>query len=140
MKYEGEVTKAMEEGQITGEMAEKLYKKKRVEIYEDDDEETRAYKLKLNALAMEQKDVERHHKQVHAKVEVPSASDDRKCICLAGMFLGGYYATCIWMLLEGGGLALLAISLGVGAPAMLIWLVCSWRKAKKEGKRAIFKW
>ena len=140
MKYEEEVSAAMEEGQITNDMAERLLKKKRLEIYEDDDEETRAYKLKLNTLAKEQKDVERHHKEVHAKVEEHSASDDKKCICLVGIFLGGYYAACIWMLLQGGGLAILAVILGIMAPAMLIWLVCSWRKAKKEGKRAIFKW
>jgi len=130
----------MEEGQITGDMAGRLMKKKKLEIYADDDDETRAYKLKLNSLAIEQKEVESHHKQVHGIIDEPSKEDDYKCFCYAGTIFVAYYGACIWMVSTRGPLMLVGIALGVGVPIMLIWLVVTWRQAKREGKRAIFKW
>ncbi|GMH65932.1 hypothetical protein TL16_g04316 [Triparma laevis f. inornata] len=129
------------------------FKKHHIEIYDDDDEETRAYKIKLNYLSDEKKRGEMgikegdlgslsHKKGEREAIAEPRTNPANDCaiLCCLLVFIGAYYGFCVYLVIQGGALIIVAAVLGIGVPGGLIWLTAGWKKAKKENKRAIFLW
>ena len=132
---------------------ERELKKHHVEINDDDDDETRAYKIKLNYLSDEKKREElgikegdlgslSHKKGECGAVAEPKTNPAFDCASLCCFFstIGAYYGFCVYLVILGGGHIIIAACLGIGVPGALIWLVSGWKKAKAENKRAIFLW
>jgi hypothetical protein len=114
-------------------------------IFDGDDEETKAYKAKLNYLA-DQKHKEKNNggkgggggggdDDDDAKTD---AKDDCCVLSCLGVVVLGYYGLCAYLWIEVS--PLIAVFLGLLCPLGLIFTVKSWNTAKKEGKRAIFLW
>jgi hypothetical protein len=109
-------------GRSSGDSGDDLEAQKKLVIHPHDDEETKAYKAKLNYLNDQKR-------QKHKKGADPDPADDEAttrtdaaddCCVLStlGCFLLAYYGFVFWVGLAAGQGAL-AIALGVGLPFML---------------------
>ena len=109
-------------GRSSGDSGDDLEAQKKLVIHPHDDEETKAYKAKLNYLNDQKR-------QKHKKGADPDPADDEAttrtdaaddCCVLStlGCFLLAYYGFVFWVGLAAGQ-GMLAIALGVGLPLML---------------------
>lgn len=133
-KFKRTVETYMEEGKITEGMAQALMKKKHLEVYDDDDDDIKAYKIELNVK------LKLARGSIGEGGSRTNPDNDCRAFWVAGIFLGAYYGACVWMLTVGKPVyTALAAILGVGAPGFMCYLVSSWRKAKRENKRALWR-
>jgi len=121
---------------------EKALQSERLVIYAADDDETKAYKAKLNYLADKKAKEAKATKNGETPAGDPKPLTDEKddfCVlgCL-GVCVLMYYGGCAFLWIEVN--PLIAVFLGVVCPFTLAWLLKGWKQAKKDGKKALFLW
>ena len=114
-------------------------------IENKDDSDTVAYKTKLNNMAQARRAKEIQEIDGEGEAKPLSITDSKKertkdylVILFFGSLFVGFYGF-VWHLWSTNN-RFFAIAIGVIAPMLFGFQLTSWRKAKKEGKQALWKW